>query len=265
MRKINYALLDIKDYFFDSCFAKKEKFTLDLNKIRRFDTIKEFLASDYFNKQGGELAIFWHVTGTETYESTKENYQKIDRKYGSQVVFKVCKSESGTAIREAKEQAWFDIVGSGNDILKYFTDNEWDIERCIKNIPKINALEKLKLTLMLFLPLNIDVQALTNKKLTNKIEHLKMMFKDSRNGFYTKKIEIVNNLIKQIVDGDSKDKIKTFFTKDNYIHEFLNSIDKKIAKIDLVQKDAEDIISYSSTSFSSFYHWYTTLASCLSN
>lgn len=117
-----------------------------------------------------------------------------------------------------------------------------------------------------FLPLDIDIQALSDKKVTNKIEYLKEMLKDTEKGFYTKKLEMVNNLINEMVDGNTKDKINGLFTKDNYIKKILNRLDEMKGKFDtLKEEDVHNIISDSSTNFPSFYHWYTSLASCLSD
>lgn len=115
-----------------------------------------------------------------------------------------------------------------------------------------------------FLPLNIDIQALSDKKVINKIKYLKEMLKDTEKGFYTKKLEMVNNLINEMVNGNNKDKINDLFTKDNYIKEFLNRLDEIKEKIDtLKEEDVHNRISHSSTNFPSFYHWYTFLVSCL--
>ncbi|MBF8275355.1 MAG: hypothetical protein HW390_428 [Candidatus Brocadiaceae bacterium] len=255
MRKIYYALIDIKEYFLDSCFDAKRGFTQDINKIRSFGTINEFLKSDYFNKQDCELAILWHITGTESYELTKENRQKIDEKYGGKVIFKVCKSESGSAIKEAKEQPWFDIVGSGSDILKYFTDNEWDIEKCIKNLPKIKAVEKLRLILTLFLPLDIDLQALTDERLTDKSKYLKEMLSDVEDSFFMNKFENSRKGIEGITDENYGKKLNDLFDKNSFdIHNFLNSLDKRKANLmgeELNEKFWEDITS--------FHDWYSQL------
>lgn len=130
------------------------------------------------------------------------------------------------------------------------------LEEIIKNYKQITNI------IRDFLPLNIDIQAF--KKVTNKVKYPKEMLKDTEKGFYTKKLEIVNNLINEMVNGNNKDKINDLFTKDNYIKEFLNRLDEMKEKINtLEEKDVQNIISYSSTNFPSFCHWYTSLASCL--
>ncbi len=199
---------------------------------------------------------------------------------------------AGTEIQEIKRETKYSAVIVGVSSDPEFIEKSWecgfpafyysDVIHLLTKAIEENKLSKKSLKLCLeeiiknykqitniirnFLPLDIDIQALSDKKLTNKVKYLKEMFKDTEKGFYTKKLEIVNNLINKMVNGNNKDKINDLFTKDDYIKEFLNRLDGMKEKIDtLNEQDVQNTISYSSETFPSFCRWYTALASCLNN
>ena len=267
MSETYYVIFDKKSFFSYRCFAK-DKFPPDKEKIIIYDKIDDFTNSNFPNLSTNELVIFWHISGTEDYalDFTEKNRQQIDDKYGKKIILKVGKSQSGTAINEAKELEWFDVAGSGNYILEYFKDNSWDIKKCIDNLPKIKIVDNLKLILELFLPLDIDMHALADKRTTDKRKYLKEMFDDVEDGFYLNKFYETKKLIEDIPDGDNKNKLKTILYIDegenSCICKFLKLLeDKKKGCAGLTEQDVLEVNSFfRNNKKKTFHDWYWELS-----
>lgn len=103
------------------------------------------------------------------------------------------------------------------------------------------------------LPLDIDIQALSKMKVTNKIKHLKDMLNNVEKGFYANKFSETKKLISNLSSGSNKNKIDDLFIKDKSIENFLNNLDKMKEKPDsLNEDDAQTVTSCSSNIFPSF-------------
>lgn len=166
MGKKCIVLLDAKDFFWNECFGN-DKITVHPDDVKELDSANDFLKSTSFEQREREIVLLWHLTGTHdrsfSKQLCKELTEQIDDKYKN-LILKIGKSEVGIVVQQAKELAWFDFVWCGRDITYYFKTNDWDIDKCIKTLPARKKAEHLssamRFLLQLFLPLDIDMQAL---------------------------------------------------------------------------------------------------------
>lgn len=133
--------------------------------------------------------------------------------------------------------------------------------------------------LRLFLPLDIDMQALADDRVTDKKKYLQEMFADATEvDFYKNKLSNCHSeaskFIEQMPDENNKTKLKTLLGIDNKetscIYNFLNLLDITKGKT-LEKKDIDAVLKYFEQccndgyykDINSFHDWYCALAECL--
>lgn len=154
---------------------------------------------------------------------------------------------------ECKVPALFypEIINLLKKAIEENNETKKGLRLCLEEI--INNYKQIRNIIRNLLPLDIDIQALSKMKVTNKVKYLKDMFNNVEKGFYANKFSETKKLINDLSSGSNKNKIGDLFIKDKSIENFLNNLDKMKEKPDsLNENDAQTVISYSNNIFPSF-------------
>ncbi|MEK6689969.1 MAG: hypothetical protein AABY78_01540 [Nitrospirota bacterium] len=251
----NYTFITVEKESFFNDFFGEGKFPQKLRS--HFDTIESFLKSSSDPKN---IVLLWHLSASGIDSSElKEKITAINSKFPSGLVLKIGKSEASEFINIARQCKWFDICGVGSYVKEKCNEGNWNVNTIVSLRDSWRSKEKLSeittYLLHLFLPLDIDMQALELLEENKKGDYLNQMYNDNTD--YYDKFGILQSKIKELseIEGIDKNRLSGII---NDAQVFFQNLIKRENDPKRLLKD-----SWKDKEINSFHDWYCALAECL--
>lgn len=253
----NYTFVTVENEFFFNDFFGEGKF--DKNSRKHFDTIEEFLSTQESFKN---ICLLWHLSASGiTSAELPDRIEQIKNK-SFRFALKIGKSESPDVLNVAGETKWFDLLDMGSRLKEKCINGNWNVDKILELMYLWQSQEKLlEITtyiLHLFLPLDIDMQALEMLEEEKRKNYLEEMYKDGID--YAQKFGILQSKIKELskIKGIDDAQLNTLVTAAQSFFQNLIKIIKNETNPAMLLKN-----SWKGKDINSFHDWYCALAGCL--